>query len=114
MARPLYKILPASIFALLGLGYVISYLPRRAEGAYRMTQSGDIRYQIGLPVSDLSQWNPNGCWWQPHFRNAQSEPQSRGNSWGYFYSPLITLDRKLSFPDKIILPIENLPPPLEN
>jgi hypothetical protein len=46
-------------------------------------------------LSDLEQWSPEGCWW-----HATRHYGTRSNGWGLFYSPLIWMDRKFSFPDR--------------
>ncbi len=90
----------------LGLGlimlvvYIGSYLPRRRAGGYALTQSGEIRLGGISALSDLEQWSPEGCYWQPHFKNASQRYGTRSNGWGLFYSPLIWLDRHFSFPDR--------------
>ena len=89
--------------ALLGVVlpvYVLSYVPRRVDGSYSVTQSGKIRYGLGTATSDIEQWNPKNCWWQPGFIDIDGAKTSRGNRAGYWYSPLIAIDRKLNFPDK--------------
>lgn len=95
------------VFTPFFAGYLISYLPIRARGSYKLTQSGELRYGFGLSMSDLRQWNPEGCWWQGSFRNIRGEISTRGNSLGYFYCPLIAIDRKFNFPDKVLFTEEN-------
>jgi hypothetical protein len=92
--------------AALGLGlitmmvYLGSYLPRRSAGGYALTQSGEFRLGGAFALIDFEQWSPEGCWWQPHFKDASRRYGTRRNSWGLFYSPLIWMDRKFSFPDR--------------
>ena len=92
--------------AALGLGlitltaYIGSYLSRRSTGGFEFTQSGEIRLGGISALSDLEQWSPEGCWWQPHFKDASRHYGTRSNGWGLLYSPLIWMDRKFSLPDR--------------
>ena len=85
---------------LLVVVYAGSYLPRRAAGSYRMTQTGELRLNGVSALSDLEQWSPDGCWWQPGFKGISGKHSLRSNNLGKFYAPLITLDRKFNFPDR--------------
>lgn len=73
--------------AALGLGlimlmvYISSYLPRCSAGGYVLTQSGEFRLGGKSALSDLEQWSPEGCWWQPHFKNASRRYGTRSNSY---------------------------------
>ena len=49
--------------------YIMSYLPLRSGGGFKMVQSGETRYNTGLSVTDIIQWSPKDCWWQPDFKN---------------------------------------------
>ena len=83
--------------------YIISYLPKRANGGYSFTQSGKLRFSpTGMSISDLEMWSPKDCWWQPDFKEISGYRRSRGNTLGYIYSPLIYLDRLLFYPTKEI------------
>jgi len=106
--RRRWRRITLAFFGLFIVGYIICYLPRRARGSYGLTQSGELRYGFGLSVSDLEQWSPEECWWQPSFRDVDGEMTFRGDGWGYFYSPLIALDRKLSFHDRVLFTAEDL------
>lgn len=103
-----WRLIVIAVFGLILVGYIISYLPRRSRGSYGLTQAGELRYGFGLSVSDLEQWSPDGCWWQPSFRDVEGEMTSRGNGRGYFYSPLIALDRRLSFHDRVLFTADDL------
>ena len=49
-----------------------------------------------MSVSDIAVWQPKGTmWYQSNFINTSGKANSRGNSLGYFYAPMIYLDRKL-------------------
>jgi hypothetical protein len=97
-AIPVFLRIILTVFVLTVV-YIISYLPRRSSEGYQITQTGNLRYETGISVSDFMQWNPVGCWWQSRFNNVDGEVQSRGNILGYFYSPLIAVDRKFNYPD---------------
>ena len=81
------------IAALLLVAYAGSYTILRVMGDYRGSKSGKIRYGGGLAVTDLMLWQPKGTWYQGDFLDVDGKTISRGNSCGYFYSPLIALDR---------------------
>lgn len=102
------KLLPAGfvwkrkcVFGLLLLltAYVVSYLPRRSRGEYCYVASGALRPFGASAVADLAQWSPADCWWQSGFKSVSGKVGSRGDSAGYFYSPLIWVDRRWFFPD---------------
>lgn len=78
--------------SLMLLAYVGSYTYMSAGGAYCFSQSGQIRYTSGLSVSDVSIWHPRFMYWEP-FQDIDGNSTSRGSAFGYYYSPLITVDR---------------------
>jgi hypothetical protein len=79
--------------------YVISYCGLSACGRHEFSQSGRIRYAFGLSVSDVSMWQPRFIRWQ-RFTDVRGNESSRGNFLGYFYCPMITLDRWLVHPSE--------------
>ena len=83
------------ITALLLVAYAGSYTLLSAMGDYRGYQSGKIRYGGALAATDLMLWQPKGTWYQRGFVDIYGKTISRGNSLGYFYAPLITLDRAI-------------------
>ncbi|QDT44102.1 hypothetical protein Pan241w_42080 [Gimesia alba] len=95
------KLLRESLIAALVffVSYVGIYITLSCLGGYYFSQSGIYRYRsIGLSVSDISIWNPKGCRFQARFKNIRGEYVSRGNELGYFFSPLIMIDRKWFHP----------------
>ena len=80
--------------------YLVNYLPRRSSGSYRWTQSGELRLGGFSAMSDLEQWSPEGCWWQPNFKTIAGDYETRSDYWGRVYAPLIKMDRKFNFPDR--------------
>lgn len=84
------------------IAYVSSYCILSINGSYYLTQSGQIRYNTGLSVTDIEQWQPKYARCQL-FRDINGRLVLRGNALGYFYSPLILLDQKLIHPTKRIL-----------
>ena len=83
------------IAALLLVAYAGTYAILSAMGNYRGSQSGKIRYEGGLAATDLMLWQPRGIWYQSNYLAIDGEIISRGNNLGYFYAPLIALDRAL-------------------
>ena len=79
----------------LALGaYLCSYIALSVHGGWSFAQSGEVRYgQTRFAASDLLVWTPCPCWYQRNHRFVTGEYGSRGNMLGYFYSPLILMDR---------------------
>jgi len=90
------------IAALLLVAYAGSYTILSAMGDYRGCQSGRFRYNGALAATDLMLWQPRGTWHQGDFDDVFGNTISRGNRLGYFYAPLITLDRSVFHPTKDI------------
>ncbi len=87
------------IAACLLLAYVGSYVPFSAVGDYRASQTGKLRYFNGLSVTDVYHWQPRFMWWEP-FHDVYGKDTSRGDPLGYFYSPLIRIDRAWRHPSQ--------------
>ena len=81
------------IGALLLVAYGGSYTILSAMGDYRGSQSGKYRYNGTFAATDLMLWQPRGTWYQSDYEDIFGNTISRGNRLGYFYAPLITLDR---------------------
>lgn len=77
--------------------YIGSYCCLSACGDYYFGQSGRLRYNFGFAVSDISIWHAKFTRWQ-RFQNIRGEQITRGNTLGYFYCPMIILDRWLVHP----------------
>lgn len=77
--------------------YVGSYCCLSAYGDYYWGQSGHVRYNFGFAVSDISIWHAKNTRWQ-RFKSLGGEEITRGNTLGYFYCPMIILDRWLVHP----------------
>ena len=78
--------------------YVGSYVVLSEMGRYCYTQSGLVRFDWGLSADDLIMWRPRYIWYQDNFTNIYGKTTSRGDFGGYFYSPLIRLDRRFVHP----------------
>jgi hypothetical protein len=76
----------------LVLFYAGSYSALSASGGYYLSQSGNNRYTSGLSMSDVSIWHPQWLYWEP-FKSIDGTRSSRGTNLGYFYAPLIVVDR---------------------
>lgn len=77
--------------------YIGSYVALSAAGDYRASQTGKHRYPGGFSVTDVYHWQPRFMMWET-FRNVGGEDTSRGDLLGYFYSPLIRIDRAWRHP----------------
>ena len=77
--------------------YVGSYVAMSAAGEYQASQTGRLRWFGGLSVTDVYHWQPAFAWWEP-FRDIRGDDTSRGDLLGYFYSPLIRIDRAWRHP----------------
>jgi hypothetical protein len=80
--------LVASLVAYVGIYVILS-----AQGQWAGSQTGNLRYETGLSVSDMVEWRAKGCWFQAGFTNVSGEKTCRGNGLGYFFSPLILIDQ---------------------
>ena len=81
-------------FIICFLLYVGIYIVLSANGGYRFSQSGKIRYKYelgGMTMSDIDIWCPKWCWFQT-YTNAQGRKTIRGNPLGLLFSPLIMID----------------------
>ena len=87
--------------------YSGAYLYLTLHGDWYLTQSGERRWVTGLSVTDMIEWRPRGLWWQGRFKNIEGRYVSRGNTPGYFYSPLIALDRTYWHNPEILLGPDN-------
>ena len=86
-------------FLVAAVLYVGLYAALSSSGSYVFSQSGRLRYGFGLAVSDQGLWRPCGVRWQ-RFCDIYGWNSSRGNILGYFYSPLILLDRAVIHPSR--------------
>ena len=82
----------AVVLAALAVLYVGSYAALSAAGDYVASQTGRLRYVAGLSVTDVYHWQPKLGYWEP-FHTIDGNDTTRGDLPGYFYSPLIRLDR---------------------
>ncbi len=76
------------------LSYVGSYCVLSAMGGYYFDQTGEVRYSFGFAMSDIAMWHPKYAWYQADYSFVTGERRSRGNELGYFYAPLIRMDRR--------------------
>lgn len=89
------------MYAALPVIYVGSYVVLSACGEWRWSQTGRLRYDFGLAVTDVERWFPRWAYWEP-FKDVYGNDTSRGNLQGYIYSPLIRLDRAWIHPDRAV------------
>jgi hypothetical protein len=83
------------------LAYVGSYVVLSFRGHWVYSQTGKVRYNFGFAVSDVIRWDPAAAHWEP-FHDIRGSDTSRGTPIGYFYSPLIRLDRAIFHRDRPI------------
>jgi len=83
------------------LVYIGSYVALSAVGDYRASQTGKLRYFGGLSVTDVYHWQPRFMWWEP-FRDVSGKDTSRGDVLGWFFSPLIRVDRAWRYPSQYL------------
>lgn len=88
--------------AILLLVYLGAYVYFTSVGAYYFSQSGTARYSSGLSISNVSIWHPRFLYWAP-FKNIFGQSTSRGSTLGYYYSPLIIVDRKWFHPTQQLI-----------
>lgn len=72
-------------------------------GGYFPSQSGRLRWNYGLSVTDIRIWHPYGLYWQP-YTSSRGEETSKGDLLGYLYSPLIRFDRAFVHPTEYYFP----------
>lgn len=94
------KLKPVVVILLVWLGlYVVTYVVLSAYGDWYWSQTGELRYNSGFAVTDVGRWQPAWAKWEP-FRDVYGTDGSRGNPQGYFFAPLICLDRLWFHPDR--------------
>jgi hypothetical protein len=81
--------------------YIGTYAALSAAGQPVFSQTGQLRYSFGFAVSDVVIWDPPLAKWEP-FHTIDGVDTSRGNLVGYFYSPLIRLDRRFWHPTQFL------------
>lgn len=74
--------------------YAASYFALSLAGDYHASRSGRYRWKTaGLSVADETIWHAKGVVWQP-FVTVDGRSTHQATTLGYFYSPLIYLDRR--------------------
>ena len=84
-----------AVMGLLLVAYAGSYTILSAMGDYRGSRTGTLRLHSVFALTDIMIWQPKGVWYQSGFVLMDGDIISRGNSLGYFYAPLISLDRAI-------------------
>ena len=79
------------------LSYVGIYTALSAAGEYRPSHSGKLRYWFGLAVTDRALWQPKGMYLAQRV-DVSGQSKTDGNLLGYFFCPLILLDRAYCHP----------------
>ncbi|MBL8818568.1 MAG: hypothetical protein JNL58_21245 [Planctomyces sp.] len=82
--------------------YVGTYVYFTSAGQYDFSQSGKVRYSFGISASDVSIWQPRFLDWQT-FQNVHGQSTSRGSTLGYYYAPLIFIDRLWFHPTRTVI-----------
>lgn len=75
--------------------YVLTYAACSFAGDYHASRSGNHRWGngVGLAVVDETMWHAKGVFWQP-FVTIRGQHTFHATALGYFYCPLIQLDRR--------------------
>ncbi len=82
--------------------YVAIYVSLSAFGAYRLKISGERRYAgIGLGLMDTDYWYPAGIEWR-RWKDVSGKYRIDANPLGWFFLPLIFVDRQLVHPNRQI------------
>lgn len=89
--RPLHK-KNLKLAVYIVTAYVGCYVILSLFGRYVVTQSGVVRYQSGLSVSDVRQWQPPFAFCQ-RFRQVDKHWTLHANFLGYVFAPLILCDQ---------------------
>ena len=84
------RVVGAFVFIVL---YVVSYCVLSTYGEYTPTQSGLLRYKMGLSVTDSQHWQAKYTNLRIYY-DIEGDCAVQGGFLGYFYFPLIALDRK--------------------
>lgn len=77
--------------------YVGSYVALLAAGRYVPRPSGELRYENGFALLDRHEWRPAGLVWH-RWRGITGRYIVDGNPPGWFYLPLLLIDRRLVHP----------------
>lgn len=77
---------------LIVLSYLGTYVALSAAGEYWPSHSGRLRYWFGLAVTDRALWQPKGMSLARRL-DVNGESKTDGNLLGYFFCPLILVDR---------------------
>ena len=81
--------------------YIGSYIVFSCLGDYVPTQSGEMRYKMGLSVTDIHLWKPKFVYGQL-FRTIRGKLTYHGNVLGFIYAPLVIIDQKFCHKTKRI------------
>ena len=86
------------VFSTLAV-YILSYVILSFCGAYEFGQSGKMRYNFGLSVSDIQQWQPRYARCRI-FTQVDGTTTFQANPLGYVFAPAIFLDQRFFHPTK--------------
>jgi len=79
--------------------YIVSYVILSFCGGYEFGQSGKMRYNFGLSVLDVQQWQPRYARGRI-FTQVDGTTIFQANPLGYIFAPAILLDQKFFHPTK--------------
>ena len=74
--------------------YMVSYCTLSFFGKYVPGQSGNLRYSVGLGVTDIARWQPKFIYGGLYCPIGKDNATYFGNILGYFYAPLVLVDQK--------------------
>jgi hypothetical protein len=84
---------PISVALAIVALYVVVYVALSRNGGYVLTQSGQVRYVMGLAMADVCEWQPRFGFCQ-RFRQVDGSSTLRADSIGYVFAPLILFDQR--------------------
>jgi hypothetical protein len=88
------------------LVYIMVYGVLSAFGSYTPSQSGKIRYPMGLSITDVEVWRPPLVRLKI-YKDSNGIIQTSTNFLGWMFLPLELLDRRYWHPTKSYFPTKN-------
>jgi hypothetical protein len=102
------KKLHIALMSLCGvvLLYIISYAALSLLGSPAASQSGKLKYMMGLSISDVEVWRPKFVYLKI-YNGLDGKTQISANTLGWIFLPLEILDRRYWHPTKPLFKIND-------